>query len=136
MFGFDHYVKQKQRADKQIAKTEQLTPFFDRGKFQLYISNDIKVNRTSAKAIAKIMSKRTGESLGVVNVELTRDQYSPRFRACTDVTQAYFSNHHSASSASKHQEFLDFMTEKDMEVALKQYILNKTNKKLEVKYAH
>ncbi|MEZ8293497.1 hypothetical protein AB6D11_06540 [Vibrio splendidus] len=115
MFGFDHYVKQKQRADKQIAKTEQLTPLFD-SKFQVYISNDIKVNRTSAKAIAKIMSRKTGESLGVVNVELTREQYSPKFRACTDATQAYFSNHHSASSSSKHQEFLDYMTEKDMEV--------------------
>lgn len=135
MFKFDRYVKQKQRADKQMAKTEQLTPLFN-SKFKVYIRNDIKVNSTSAKAIAKIMSKRTGESLCVVNVALTRDQYSPRFRVCTDATQAYFSNHHSVSSSSKHQEFLDYMTEKDMEVALKQYILNKTNKKLEVKYAH
>lgn len=134
--SFLEYKRKQEAAEKQAKRATELTPLFDH-KFHVIISNDIGLRRGySALAVAKVISKTTNESLAVVSIPLGRTGYGSKFRACQDATQAYYCNSSSISSSNKHKEFLAYMTDKEMEVALKQYLANITTRKMEQRHAH
>ncbi|MCR9885057.1 hypothetical protein NB554_14585 [Vibrio alginolyticus] len=118
----------------QLDRVEALTSTFD-DKFKVEIEvGKIHVWGSSNRNIdIKVRSLKTGETLAVASVNAVRDNYREPF-SCPANTDRLLMGGLSRHAPKIMHDFNEYMKEKNMNIAFKKYLLNKTDEYLEKKH--
>ncbi|EJE4203733.1 TPA: hypothetical protein KD885_003047 [Vibrio parahaemolyticus] len=118
----------------QLDRVEALTSTFD-DKFKVEIEvGKIHAWGSSNRNIdIKVRSLKTGETLAVASVNTVRDNYREPF-SCPANTDRLLMGGLSRHAPKIMHDFNEYMKEKNMNIAFKKYLLNKTDEYLEKKH--
>lgn len=118
----------------QLDRVEALTSTFD-DKFKVEIEvGKIHAWGSSNRNIdIKVRSLKTGETLVVASVNALRDNYREPF-SCPANTDRLLMGGLSRHAPKIMHDFNEYMKEKNMNIAFKKYLLNKTDEYLEKKH--
>ncbi|BDP34960.1 MULTISPECIES: hypothetical protein [Vibrio] len=118
----------------QLDRVEALTSTFD-DKFKVEIEvGKIHAWGSSNRNIdIKVRSLKTGETLAVASVNALRDNYREPF-SCPANTDRLLMGGLSRHAPKIMHDFNEYMKEKNMNIAFKKYLLNKTDEYLEKKH--
>ncbi|HDU8572096.1 hypothetical protein [Vibrio parahaemolyticus] len=131
---YKQQVELQAQQQAQLDRIEVLTNTFD-DKFKVEMDvGKVHVWGGSNRNIdIKVRSLKTGEILAVASVNAVRDDYREPF-SCPKNTDRLLMGGLSRHAPKIMHDFNEYMKEKNMNIAFKKYLLNKTDEYLEKKH--
>lgn len=131
---YKQQVELQAQQQAQLDRIEVLTNTFD-DKFKVEMDvGKVHVWGGSNRNIdIKVRSLKTGEILAIASVNAVRDDYREPF-SCPKKTDRLLMGGLSRHAPKIMHDFNEYMKEKNMNIAFKKYLLNKTDEYLEKKH--